>query len=783
MSEAVTSGLGRNGPWLQNRWLRVESRLDDGSIAPLTLDGAFCPTERALAFARLTDGTQLNFERCDYGVAAHDDILGPGRRLTMRSRNARRAVTLTRDVVLYDERPYALTRVGLTNEASKAVPLGSLHAFTTRDNTRGRLRLQSRPSDLRIYRNGWQSWSPTMSLGGQDRDLRSRPPELAPEIPLEEPGTFASDDLGVLFDPASDRSFLVGVATARQFLSQVFVDVPSKALDARNACDDVAVSPGETRWSEWFLVDLIGHPNDQLARYGDALGAMMGARIPARTPTGWCSWYYFYTTVTEDDVLRNLRFLATHRSELPIETMQIDDGYQADIGDWLITNEKFPRGMAWLANEIKREGLTPGLWLAPFLLSERSRTYAAHSDWIVRSPDGSPSVATNNWEQRNFALDCSNPDAQEWLRYLFREVCEGWGFDYVKVDFLYAGAIAGQRADPTSSRLQAYRAGLEAIRHGVGDERFILGCGSLMAPSVGVFDGNRIGPDCAPFWRFLTRQERATPSPPPRRPDDGLSTETALRNTMNRSWMHNRLWANDPDCLLVREDRSKLTLDEVRTMAAVIALSGGMVLSSDDLDKLAPDRIDLLSAVIPPLPHSAVPADLMLTDMPERFEWRAGEGDDVSRIVGLFNFSDTTRDMELSLPHGDWDVFEFWDERYRGVCSTSVTFDLVGPHASRVVCLRRAFSGPRLVGTTAHVGMGFLDVYEEARDANRLVLKLRPIGRRRRAIYVAGGNVLSAAWNGAPARTRFGGQAAAIEVDADRESELVITFEHEPVAN
>ena len=76
MSEAVTSGLGRNGPWLQNRWLRIESRLDDVSIAPLTLGGAFCPTERALAFARLTDGTQLGFERCDYSVTAHDDVLG-----------------------------------------------------------------------------------------------------------------------------------------------------------------------------------------------------------------------------------------------------------------------------------------------------------------------------------------------------------------------------------------------------------------------------------------------------------------------------------------------------------------------------------------------------------------------------------------------------------------------------------------------------------------------------------------------------------------------------------
>ena len=50
MPEPVTSGLGRNGPWLQNQWLRVETRQDDGSISPVALDGAFRPTERALAF-------------------------------------------------------------------------------------------------------------------------------------------------------------------------------------------------------------------------------------------------------------------------------------------------------------------------------------------------------------------------------------------------------------------------------------------------------------------------------------------------------------------------------------------------------------------------------------------------------------------------------------------------------------------------------------------------------------------------------------------------------------
>ena len=146
----------------------------------------------------------------------------------------------------------------------------------------------------------------------------------------------------------------------------------------------------------------------------------MGARVPSPTPAGWCSWYYFYTQVTEDDVVRNLRFLERHRRELPIDTVQIDDGYQADIGDWLTVNEKFPRGMAWLASEIKSAGFTPGLWLAPFFASATSKTFAEHPDWIIRTPAGSPVVGMHNWERENYGLDGTHPGVQAWLNDLFQ---------------------------------------------------------------------------------------------------------------------------------------------------------------------------------------------------------------------------------------------------------------------------------------------------------------------------------------------------------------------------
>ena len=775
---SVTTGRGRNGPWLQNEHLRVESRQDDGSISIVALEGAFRPVERWRASAVLVGGRTIEFGESDYDVQPCSDELGSGRRLTLISRDSRARLTLRREVTLYDAHPFVTTRVSVTNDGGDGVRLQELHVLTNGASGRGRLQAASPPRDWRAYRNGWQSWSPTMSLSGSERDVQSAPPVLSPGPPSTEQGRFTSDDVAVLYDPASGRSLLCGAITARKFITQAAINAPAKALDARNLCDGVAVAPGAAVSSETFLIDLRGHPNEQLEQYGEALGRCMGARVPRKTPTGWCSWYYFFTEVTEDDVVRNLRMLEQHRRALPVDTVQIDDGYQADIGDWLITNEKFPRGMQWLASEIKRAGFTPGLWLAPFLIAETSRTFSEHPDWVVRHEGGEPAVATNNWQRRNFGLDGSHPDARAWLTSLFGEVCDGWGYDYVKIDFLFGAALAGLRSDPNTTRIRAYRAALDAVRAGVGDGRFILGCGSLMAPSVGYFDGNRIGPDVAPFWRNLTSEERARPTVRARTPDDHLSAETAIRNTLTRSFMHGRLWANDPDCVLVREDRTKLTLDEVRTLASVIGLSAGMALVSDDLAKLAPERIDLLSMLIPTLPVSARPVDLLDRDMPERYELDLDTATGQLRLVGLFNFEDHARDLTLPLPGGRWDAFELWEARYLGAIEGEVAFTLVSPHASRVVALRPAVEGPRIVGTNAHIGCGAIDITDVHTDERRLRVGLAPVGRVERRLWVEldGREVASARLDGGELAVKIERGVAVIDVAVERASALELAL-------
>jgi alpha-galactosidase len=52
------------------------------------------------------------------------------------------------------------------------------------------------------------------------------------------------------------------------------------------------------------------------------LGRQPGPAVPRPAPTVRCSWYEYFTAVTEDDIHENLRAMDT--LDLPIDVVQID---------------------------------------------------------------------------------------------------------------------------------------------------------------------------------------------------------------------------------------------------------------------------------------------------------------------------------------------------------------------------------------------------------------------------------------------------------------------------
>jgi alpha-galactosidase len=450
------------------------------------------------------------------------------------------------------------------------------------------------PAPLRFLRHGWQSWSYT---GVRELDPAGEPPfpsgawlrgmhHAVGQPAPDRAGWHESAIASVAGASPGGPACLAGVLETGAGFGVVYLrrDPDGVAVEVEVRLE-VPLAPGEKRRLEAVRVALGDDASLLLERFAELWGWRAGARTRAPFQAGWCSWYHFFHDVRESDLLRNLEALAKAREDFPISVVQLDDGYQRAVGDWLETNDKFPRGLAPVAADIRAAGFTPGIWTAPFCVVSESRVMQAHGDWLLR--DGAApfkALAHPMWTAETwvYGLDTTRDDVLAHLRDLFRSLVE-LGFPYLKLDFLHAAAMRADASDPRATRAERLRRGLEAVREGAGPDAFLLGCGCPLGPAVGVVDGMRIGPDVAPSW-----------GPDGTVPIPGLepvvpSTGSALRSILHRAWMHRRLWLNDPDCLMARTSHTRLAPEEVRSLAAAVAATGGMVVFSDDVEALSPD--------------------------------------------------------------------------------------------------------------------------------------------------------------------------------------------------
>jgi alpha-galactosidase len=190
------------------------------------------------------------------------------------------------------------------------------------------------------------------------------------------------------------------------------------------------------------------------------------------------------------------------------------------------------------------------------------------------------------WGGWALALDTTDPAVLDHVTTTMASLT-AQGFDYHKVDFLYAGAIAGRGR----TRAESLRTGLEAVRAGVGDEAFLLGCGAPFGPAVGVVDAMRVSPDVAPHW--APRSEHVWPGM-----DEAAScARNAVLTSLLRAPLHRRLWINDDDCLLLRRADTELAPWQRELLAATVSGGGGFTLVSDDLTSYGAEEWDRLAAV------------------------------------------------------------------------------------------------------------------------------------------------------------------------------------------
>ncbi|MGH7995083.1 MAG: PKD domain-containing protein [Opitutaceae bacterium] len=440
----------------------------------------------------------------------------------------------------------------------------------------------------------------------------------------------------LIYNRKSGRSLFIGALTSKRFLTilrlhvggagnashptRYEVDstgttemVKGNALHDAPAIDQVELSlpvpAGGHLSSEILAIGAGADYHHQLETYGALIRRINHARVSAPPLMGWWSYTAFYHGLNAGAALTNAAWEAEHLKPFGYDVFFIDDGYQFARGEYMTSDAAlYPHGLGPVEYQVRGYGLVPGVWTAPFEVSDRSWVYQRHRDWLVKNARGEPIPIgyVTDGKGRLYVLDTTNPGAQEYLRATYRKLVREWGIHFIKLDFMDDSAIEGYYHRPHTTAMEAQRIGLGIIRDAVGNGVYLDKDGSVMLNPVGYVDYGRLSDDTG----HMFRDSRA------------VATGIAARYYMDRNF-----YVSDPDAFTVSrwptggrlygEHGRLLTLDKARVSIALAAVSGGIFSIGNDLPQLEnePHRLalienrDLIDMVR--LGRASVPIDLM----------------------------------------------------------------------------------------------------------------------------------------------------------------------------
>ena len=441
--------------------------------------------------------------------------------------------------------------------------------------------------DARILVNGYQSWTDTVErkLTDSIRDLRHVPKTITDRFALDamgdyrfteyesHPGCFHGFTYATVRDHADSKKLtLVASLDESKGFTLIRINAGLGTVTLQTECP-AGVIPAGARITLGRYAVLHGAESDVFARMFELSG------ITPRTHTplcGYTSWYRHYDAINEEKIVDDLAsvsvVLETINTDRLSRVFQIDDGW-CKVGDWTnIDTKKFPHGLAPLAAAARSCGLRPGLWMAPFVCERKSQLACEHPDWILHNEDGSPVTTGSHWSG-GIALDTQNEQVREYVRRCIHDAVHEWGFDLLKLDFLYAACMVPHGG---LNRGELMADSISLLREAAGDACSIIACGVPLGSVFGKVEYCRIGCDVGPNWDDLPHMRRLH--------RERVSTKRSVANTVGRSALNGRAFLNDPDVCFLNDD---IRLKEYHRNLLLNSASehAGMLLTSDDMSK------------------------------------------------------------------------------------------------------------------------------------------------------------------------------------------------------
>ena len=442
----------------------------------------------------------------------------------------------------------------------------------------------------KFFVNGYQSWTTSGEMSAEDiyrgttplagvtkytKDMAITSGDYAFTRYEPRPGFFHSFTYTYL--RRGDEFELFGSLSERNGYTVFYSDMEKHIFSVEKDIEGLTISEP---YEMFDIVRFVGGYDEVFDKYFAAMSLPAKKRVDRLT--GYTSWYNYFQKIDENIIRRDLKGLSRARESVNI--FQIDDGYEPFVGDWLDYNGKdFPNGMKTIADAVHREGYLAGIWLAPFNVQRgKSRILKEHPDWLIRNPDGKPQLGCVAWGGA-YTLDIYNSEVREHLKKVFDTVLDDWGYDMVKLDFLYSQCRT-PRDNKTRGTIMCEA--MDFLRECVGD-KLILGCGVPLGPAFGVVDACRISCDVDLSYggKFYNSMSINNELP---------SAQNAINNSMFRRHLNGRAFLNDPDVFFLRDHNLTFTWEQKLLLAKINNLFGRVLFVSDDAGEYSEAELEVL---------------------------------------------------------------------------------------------------------------------------------------------------------------------------------------------
>ena len=501
-----------------------------------------------------------------------------------------------------------------------------------------------------------------------------------------------------------------------------------------------------------------------------------------RPPTGWMSWNIYFDQAGSKENLAEARLGAKYLKPFGLEIWSIESWqgnspklpvsqfYNMNLEHYEV---QFPEGMKWLADEIRKLGFKPGLWMAPFGTGS-AEFYNQHKDWFLHR-DGKPVGCWNG----KYTLDPTVKAARDHLQNIFDTASHDWGYEFFKIDGMSGrgpGYCAHMYERPDVKCLfkdpscpNPFELCVKAFRDGIGDDRIFLACqGHFTGAEAAYADASRTGADIVH----------------PNQPVKWANLMLQARCTINQNFANSIVFWSDPDCMMISD--KALADEQARVETTIVALPGQQMFAGDKLGELAPRRIRMLQQSLPV-------ADVRPVDLYPKFGHLPVWDLSIKRpfgswhVVALFNWGDAPAKIgftwaEIGEPIARrFAAWEFWTDTYQGEVTESFGME-IPPRAVRLVALQPLAGRPQFLTSDRHITQGSVELKDQKWADGKLVTTLNVIGgfpMTARYLIPDGFTFKGVSAAGAKAETKVeaGGKVLAVTLAAEATKDVTVTLQ------